>query len=487
MLGRRKRLLEEISFLIDVLGGILVMIAVYFFLHLFGREWQQFLRAATGYPFNIQTVTHLQEQGWLFLVILLNLFAALKLNRFYQIDLFAKWPKLVFQSLKCVAIGMGMTAVFFYFFSIIQVNRSLFFGFAGVFLLYLITKETLLRSYLLNRHYRKRPLEALLVCSTESAEARMTEFSDRQLSGITIKGIVLSEGSKNELPAHLGNLVVGNLDEFADILSKGSYDFVFLGLLVSESKNTQKVLNAAEEQGIDVWYFAEILTPILSRPEVDEYGGKPVIIFKTTPNLGGKVFAKRLFDVVVSSTFLVLLCPLLLLIAFLIRATSKGPAVYAQRRTGLRGKSFSMYKFRTMKAGAEDEQSDLMQRNEMKGPVYKLSDDPRVTVMGCFLRRYSLDELPQLHNVLKGEMSLVGPRPLPVYETENFEAFKDHRRYSVLPGLTGLWQVSGRNEIADFSEWVKLDLEYIDSWSLWLDMVIIFRTIPVVLSGVGAK
>ena len=120
------------------------------------------------------------------------------------------------------------------------------------------------------------------------------------------------------------------------------------------------------------------------------------------------------------------------------------------------------------------------------GPVFKSTEDPRITPVGKFLRRFSLDELPQLCNVLKGQMSLVGPRPLPVYETKNFEAFKDHRRYSVLPGLTGLWQVSGRSQIEDFSEWVQLDLEYIDSWSLWLDFVILLRTIPVVLRGEGA-
>ncbi|HEY0257856.1 MAG TPA: sugar transferase, partial [Candidatus Methylacidiphilales bacterium] len=148
---------------------------------------------------------------------------------------------------------------------------------------------------------------------------------------------------------------------------------------------------------------------------------------------------------------------------------------------------FRMYKFRTMVTNAEQARAELEDRNEMTGPVFKVKDDPRVTPLGYWLRRLSLDELPQLWNVIRGEMSLVGPRPLPVYETANFGDITQRRRMSMRPGLTCLWQVRGRNKITDFRDWVRLDLEYIDNWSLWLDLKILARTVPVVFFGWGAK
>ena len=146
-----------------------------------------------------------------------------------------------------------------------------------------------------------------------------------------------------------------------------------------------------------------------------------------------------------------------------------------------------MYKFRTMVADAEERKQELTALNEMRGPVFKVTNDPRVTPVGRFLRRTSIDELPQFFNVLRGEMSIVGPRPLPVDEVRRFDDFAHRRRLSVKPGLTCLWQISGRNNVNDFKDWVRLDLEYIDNWSMWLDMKILWRTIPAVLAGIGAK
>jgi len=177
-----------------------------------------------------------------------------------------------------------------------------------------------------------------------------------------------------------------------------------------------------------------------------------------------------------------------MLLAWLgIRFTSPGPAIFRQWRSGRHGKPFMMYKFRSMTTDAEMRRFELEVRNEMSGPVFKVEDDPRVTPIGRWLRRTSIDELPQLWNVLMGDMSLVGPRPLPVYEVANFENHAQRRRLSVKPGLTCLWQINGRNKVTDFDQWVKLDLEYIDNWSVWLDFKILLRTIPAVLFGRGAK
>ena len=175
------------------------------------------------------------------------------------------------------------------------------------------------------------------------------------------------------------------------------------------------------------------------------------------------------------------------LIALLIKLTSAGPVMFRQQRSGLNGAPFSIYKFRTMTTNAEQLKHELAAMNEMSGPVFKVTNDPRVTPLGKILRKYSLDELPQLFNVLRGEMSLVGPRPLPVDEVKRFNDLAHRRRLSVKPGLTCLWQVSGRNKISDFRDWVRLDLQYIDNWSIWLDLAILLRTIPAVLLGTGAK
>jgi lipopolysaccharide/colanic/teichoic acid biosynthesis glycosyltransferase len=178
---------------------------------------------------------------------------------------------------------------------------------------------------------------------------------------------------------------------------------------------------------------------------------------------------------------------LLLLLALLVKFTSPGPVLFRQQRSGLNGAPFTIYKFRTMKTNAEQMKHELAAMNEMSGPVFKVTNDPRVTRIGKWLRKWSLDELPQLFNVVRGEMSLVGPRPLPVDEVKRFSDLAHRRRLSVKPGLTCLWQIKGRNQISDFKEWVRLDLEYIDNWSFWLDLRILLSTIPAVLRGTGAK
>jgi len=194
---------------------------------------------------------------------------------------------------------------------------------------------------------------------------------------------------------------------------------------------------------------------------------------------------KRAIDVVVSLVGLIVLAPVLVLIALIVRLTSEGPIFYPWRVLGERARPFVGYKFRTMVPNADALKRELLARNQMTGPVFKMRDDPRVTPVGRWLRKFSLDELPQLWSVLKGDMSLVGPRPP---SAEEFAAFKpwQHGKLAVIPGITCLWQVQGRSEIADFDQWASLDLEYIRNWSLWLDLKILLKTIPVVIAGKGA-
>ena len=194
---------------------------------------------------------------------------------------------------------------------------------------------------------------------------------------------------------------------------------------------------------------------------------------------------KRTIDIIGSGMGLVILSPLLLVIAIAIKLTSpEGPVLYRWKVVGMGGRYFTGYKFRTMVPNADEIKKELLAQNEMKGPVFKMTHDPRITPVGRFLRKYSLDELPQLWSVLKGDMSLVGPRPPLQTEWVHFEDWQ-RRKLSVKPGMTCLWQISGRNDIDDFDEWVKLDLEYIDNWSLWLDFKILLLTIPAAIKGTG--
>lgn len=197
------------------------------------------------------------------------------------------------------------------------------------------------------------------------------------------------------------------------------------------------------------------------------------------------MLVKRMFDVLASSILLLLLSPILAIAALCIKFTSEGPVFFLQERVGLNKRRFKIFKFRTMVPGAERMITELEDRNEVTGPVFKIKNDPRITPVGKFLRRASIDELPQLINVLKGDMSLVGPRPLPVRDYKGFSEDWQRRRLSVRPGITCLWQVHGRSSIG-FDQWMRLDIQYLDEWSLWLDLKILARTIPAVLKGSGA-
>ena len=242
-----------------------------------------------------------------------------------------------------------------------------------------------------------------------------------------------------------------------------------------------------ETEGLDVWIVMRTLNGIHGAPTFDSIGKNRMMVFRKSRLDFWQLLIKRTVDVCGAALGLVILSPLFLAIAIIIKLTSPGPVIFSQVRNGKRGRRFSILKFRSMVANAPELHADLSHQNEMEGPVFKITHDPRVTPFGAFLRRTSLDEIPQLVNVLRGEMSIVGPRPLPDYETERIDKSTHRRRLSIKPGLTCLWQIRGRNSIKSFDEWVQLDLEYIDKASLLLDLWIILQTIPVVLFRRGAR
>jgi exopolysaccharide biosynthesis polyprenyl glycosylphosphotransferase len=240
-----------------------------------------------------------------------------------------------------------------------------------------------------------------------------------------------------------------------------------------------------EEQGIVTRLVVNFLPQALSDVSFDEVGGMPMLTFSTAPRDELLLFVRRCADVMLALFLIVIMSPVFLIVSLLVKLTSAGPVLFRQPRCGLHGRPFTFLKFRSMQIGAEALKPTLALFNEMDGPAFKMTNDPRVTPIGRFLRRTSLDELPQLWNILRGDMSFVGPRPAVIEEVRQYRPWQ-RRRLSMKPGLTCLWQVSGRNELT-FDEWMRLDLEYIDNWSLWLDLKIALKTIPAVLRGRGAR
>ncbi len=277
------------------------------------------------------------------------------------------------------------------------------------------------------------------------------------------------------------------LTDLVEALHRHAITRVFFAAGHSHLNMIQAAINACETEGVEAWLVADFIKTSIARPAFESIGNRPMLVFRSTPEASWELLGKRAIDLVGAGLGLVTVSGLMLGVALLIRLTSPGPVLFRQLRGGRHGKPFMMLKFRTMSTDAEMRRAELAAFNQMSGPVFKIEHDPRITPVGRWLRKTSIDELPQLINVLRGEMSLVGPRPLPLYEVDKFETLAQRRRLSVAPGLTCLWQISGRNEIKDFKDWVKLDLLYIDNWSLWLDFKILLKTIPIVLLGLGAK
>ncbi len=283
------------------------------------------------------------------------------------------------------------------------------------------------------------------------------------------------------------DLETNGVDTLVEALHRHAVGRVVLTFHRMELDKVQRAIEACETEGVEAWLNADFIHTSVARPSYEVLARRPMLVFRASPELSWAMLVKTSMDRILAGLGIFFLSPLFLVLAIVIRCTSPGPAFFRQRRAGLHGDPFEMWKFRTMCANAELLREELASRNTMQGPVFKVDNDPRITKFGAWLRRTSLDELPQLINVLKGEMSLVGPRPLPVYEVEKFERAAHRRRLSMKPGLTCLWQIRGRNKVTDFQDWVRMDLEYIDNWSVFLDLYILVRTVPVVLLGSGAK
>lgn len=351
---------------------------------------------------------------------------------------------------------------------------------------FLVTLRFIVRGMLgvLRRHGRNTRFMLIL-----GTNARAIGFARRIETkpelGYQILGFVDNSPAREEFWTS-GYKVCCEIQNLSEYLRRNAVDEVAMYLPLRTFYNqVAQVAALCELHGIMVRFDSEIFNLKFARSQMDAFDRDPQIIAHSSGYEGWPVLFKRIFDLVSSCILVLLLAPLFLTIALLVRLTSSGPVFFKQKRVGLNKRQFMMYKFRTMVPNAEKIQEELLHLNEMTGPVFKIRNDPRITPFGRFLRKTSIDELPQLFNVLMGDMSLVGPRPMSVRDYQFFNEDWQRRRFSVRPGITCLWQVNGRNSIP-FERWMELDMEYIDQWSLWLDLKILARTIPALLRGSGA-
>ncbi|MCX7721533.1 MAG: sugar transferase [Verrucomicrobiae bacterium] len=410
---------------------------------------------------------------WLYLILIPAAPLLLEANGFYDRPLLGPRKGVVWPLFKGCALTT-VVLILAVFFLRLTLARSVIVWFGVISFGLVLLKEEALRLLYQAKFTRaqlKRPF--LLVGTTGGLERFRERFKVKPEDEIEIVAEV--------------NLDQKSLSSFIELMHEHAANGVIIAISNGDMRLAEAVVRACETEGVEAWLMLDFLSPQISRPSFDSFYGHPVMVFRSTPEPSWQSVAKQVIDFVGAAVLLVLLLPVFAVIALLIKLTSPGPVLFKQLRCGLNGKPFTMYKFRTMVTDAEQRKQELAVFNEMSGPVFKMTNDPRVTPIGRFLRKYSLDELPQLYNVLRGEMSLVGPRPLPVAEVKCFDELSHRRRLSVKPGLTCLWQIKGRNKIVDFKEWVRLDLEYIDNWSLWLDLKILLGTIPAVLRAEGAK
>lgn len=401
-------------------------------------------------------------------------------------------------NISCVSSGIVFVVLAATLFVLkFPISRS----FIGLFVLLAGCGLTLQRYAVLKflRYWRRkgRNFRNVIVCGVGTQALRLArEIVTRPELGIHIRSFaVLDRGDSSEQevrslraqlqPSLQVGRVLSGVQEVCKAMEDYAIDEVIFTDIVPVMPAVEELILACAEQGVRTTIAADIFSIGLVKSGISYFGGMPLIHFQTPPGDTWKLSFKRLLDIVVSGLALVMVSPVFVIIALAVK-TTKGPIFFTQTRMGLNGRLFHMYKFRSMVVGSEHSLRDLQGRNEMKGPVFKMRDDPRVTSVGRFLRRFSLDELPQLWNVFIGDMSLVGPRP-PIPGEVSLYDRRSRRRLSMRPGLTCTWQVSGRNDIVDFESWVKLDLDYIDNWSLTGDMVLLARTVPAVILGTGAR
>ena len=428
----------------------------------------------------------LDKYLWLLLIILPVWIAMLAFSGGYRNLRMKVYVKMVLALLGASVASLFLFGSFAFLLRIRYVSRA----FMLIFFLLSFSLLSLERAFLvlcfrlmLRRGYFYR--NVLVVGTGQRAHHFIRVVRAHQGWGLKIVGLL--DEDRSLVGRHISGIeVIGALEDLPRLLQEQVIDEVVFVVPRNWIERIEPAILQCELMGVRATVSVDLFNMKFAKIHPTDLDGIPLISFETAPVVEWQLAVKRVSDVIVSAVGLALLSPFFLAAALLVKATSRGPVFFCQERCGLNGRRFILYKFRSMVADAEVKKGDLEHLNELSGPVFKITNDPRLTPIGRWLRRTSVDELPQLINVFKGEMSLVGPRPPLPSEVNRYEVWQ-RRRLSMRPGITGYWQVSGRNRIKDFNQWMRLDLAYIDRWSLQLDAKILLRTIPAVLSGSGAK
>ena len=460
---------------LTLLDALLINVA--FFIAYHARYEWQLIR-----PVGEANYVPLREYIPVSFILTVILLVVYKVEGLYTQKRGTSWLDEVYTIFISTLAGMGVMIVITFFYRPYFYSRLLF-GYAGISVtLTLGLGRLIVRQVWSSLRGRGLGVDRVLVVGAgEIGRAIMRSIMALPQLGYQVVGFIddaVREKTIGRFPS------LGSTKDLPRLLQERTVDEVIITLPWTSHEEVIKMVAQCEKARVRVRIVPDLFQMSLSRVDVEEVGGIPLLGVKEVSIRGWNLALKRAIDVVISATTLLLLSPLILLIAALIKLESQGPALFRQTRIGRNGKPFTLYKFRSMRPEAEEELGEVRDLNETAGVFFKIREDPRRTRVGRALRRLSLDELPQMYNILRGEMSLVGPRPALPREVERYEEWH-RRRLGVLPGLTGLWQVMGRSDLT-FDEMVMLDLFYTENWSLWLDLKIMLMTIPTVLSGKGA-
>jgi exopolysaccharide biosynthesis polyprenyl glycosylphosphotransferase len=480
MLKQKARLIARIVYLADLL-----LTSAAFFVAFFLRDVILPLFDPQDFPTGLFP---LQEYLKIYPLVLIIWSVLLFAYHSYHSHRTVPVTKEAVTTVRVVVVGNLLLATIAYLMPLRQLSRAWFLLFGGLSALFLVIEKIVLR--VIARYVRSKGLNyrtVMIVGTGRRATDLAKTITEHKYWGYKILGFV-SDGH------HLSNgwaryRVFGTVPDLKRVLENWQtgepIDEIVFAVTRKKLDEMKQIFLMCEELGIRTRVAMNFFSNRVARIEIEEMDGIPFLTFTTTPSNETQLAMKRLLDISVSLAILAIALPVITIVALAIKLTSPGSVFFKQARLGLNGRKFTLYKFRTMIEDAHERRGEVEHLNEMTGPVFKAKSDPRVTPVGRVLRRFSLDELPQLWNVFKGDMSLVGPRPPIPEEVASYHRWH-RRRLSMKPGLTCLWQISGRNNI-DFDRWMQLDLQYIDNWSPSLDLKILLRTIPAVLSGRGAS
>ncbi len=387
---------------------------------------------------------------------------------------------------KMMAATFAVIVVTLFLFNVDFVSRLVFVGFIVANITVLIALRAFLAWWYFSGRKEKSEnyLRVLIIGSGRRAHHLARQLEENTEWGLDVVGF-LDPSDPEKYNRRKSDNVLGHVSQISEVLSNNVVEEIIIAVPRGMLDDLQSIIDACQEEGVKLRFMADIYDFQAARIRLSMVKNIPLLSFEPVARDETMLLVKRFMDLIFTIAALPVLVPVFALVALAIKIDSPGPAFFTQDRVGLHKRRFKLFKFRTMVVDAEARMAEIEHLNEADGPNFKIANDPRMTRLGGFLRKTSIDELPQLINVLAGDMSLVGPRPMSLRDVDLFDKGIQRKRFSVRPGLTCLWQVSGRSNLS-FDDWLMLDLKYIDDWSLWLDLRILLKTVPAVLQGSGA-